>query len=173
MSLSIIVAMTDDRVIGRDNTLPWRLPDDLKRFKAITMGHPIIMGRRTFESIGKPLPGRRNIVVTSGPAIAGVQTATSLANALALCPESEGERFVIGGARLFAEALTAADKIYLTLVHADIPGDVRFPPLNLERDFRVLERTRGASDAQQRLEVEYLTAVRAAKDREPTFHSNV
>jgi len=162
MTLSIIVAMTDDRVIGRDNALPWRLPEDLKRFKTITMGHPIIMGRRTFESIGKPLPGRRNIVVTSRPlAAAGVQTARSLNEALALCPEGEGERFVIGGARMFEEALSRADKIYLTLVHADVPGDVRFPPVNLERDFRVVERSRGAPGGPEPLDVEYVTVVRA------------
>ena len=162
MSLSLIVAMTDDRVIGRENALPWRIPEDLKRFKAITMGHPIIMGRRTFESIGKPLPGRRNIVVTSTmAAIAGVQTAGSLTEALRLCPSSEGERFVIGGARLFADALPLADKLYLTLVHADIAGDVRFPPVDLERDFRVAERRRFRSEGPAALEVEYVTAVRA------------
>lgn len=161
MSLSLIVAMTDDRVIGRDNALPWRIPEDLKRFKAITMGHPLLMGRRTFESIGKPLPGRRNIVVTSTmAAIAGVQTAGSLTEALALCPAAEGERFVIGGARLFAEALPLADKLYLTLVHADIDGDVRFPALDLEREFRVVERSRFRSEGPAALDVEYVTAVR-------------
>lgn len=161
MTLSIIVAMTDARVIGRDNTLPWRIPEDLKRFKAITMGHPIIMGRRTHESIGRPLPGRRNIVVTARAAMGdGIQTAPSLAQALKLCPEGEGERFVIGGARLFGEALGMADKIYLTLVHADIDGDVHFPPIDLERDFRVIERSRGTSDGPQPFDMEYLTAIR-------------
>jgi dihydrofolate reductase len=162
MTLSIIVAMTDARVIGKDNALPWRIPEDLKRFKAITMGHPIIMGRRTFESIGKPLPGRRNIVVTSKARIAeGVETARSLIEALALCPEAEGERFVIGGARLFAEALPLADKIYLTFVHADIKGDVYFPPFNLRRDFQVVVEKVGMSEGPDPLYVEYVTAVRS------------
>lgn len=161
MSLSLIVAMTDDRVIGRDNALPWRIPEDLKRFKAITMGHPIIMGRRTFESIGKPLPGRRNIVVTSTLAAPGIQTAGSLREALDLCPAVEGERFVIGGARLFEDALPLADKLYLTLVHADISGDVRFPAVDLDREFRVVERSRFRSEGPAALDVEYLTAVRA------------
>lgn len=162
MSLSIIVAMTDQRVIGRDNGLPWHLPDDLKRFKAITMGHPIIMGRRTFESIGKPLPGRRNLVVTSKTRVSdGVQTAPTLCEALAMCPEAEGERFVIGGARLFAEALRLSDKLYLTLIHAEIPGDVYFPDFNLERDFRITERTPKTAQGPEGLDIEYLTAVRA------------
>jgi dihydrofolate reductase len=162
MSLSIIVAMTDARVIGKGNALPWRLPDDLRRFRAITMGHPVIMGRRTFESIGRALPGRRNIVVTSRPeAVAGAQTAPTLCEAMALCPESEGEKFVIGGARMFAEALPLADKLYLTLVHADIAGDVYFPPFEMGA-FRVIERARpeAAPAGAAPLDVEYVTAVR-------------
>jgi dihydrofolate reductase len=161
MSLSIIVAMTDHRVIGRDNTLPWRIPEDLKRFKAITMGHPIIMGRRTFESIGKALPGRRNIVVTSRPLQAeGIQTASSLDEALTLCPSSEGERFVIGGARLFEEALPRAKKLYLTLVHADISGDVYFPEVDLKSEFRIVQKNELKSTGPQGLDVEFLTAER-------------
>ena len=161
MTLSIIVAMTDQRVIGRGNQLPWRLPEDLRRFKAITMGHPIIMGRRTFESIGKALPGRRNIVVTSRPLVSpGIQTARDLCEALAFCPEVEGERFVIGGSRLFAEALPRADRIYLTLVHAKIAGDVYFPSFDLDRDFHVEERTGLKSEGPEALDIEFLTATR-------------
>lgn len=167
MTLSIIVAMTDARVIGRDNDLPWKIPEDLKRFKSITMGHPVIMGRRTFDSIGRALPGRRNIVVTSRPlSVEGVQTASSLSAALALCPEKEGERFVIGGARLFEEALGKADKLYLTLVHADVPGDVYFPPFDIAKGFRVTERSAFQSTGPAGLAVEYVTAVR--DPRSPT-----
>ncbi len=162
MTLSIIVAMTDERVIGRDNALPWRLPEDLKRFKAITMGHPIIMGRKTFESIGRPLPGRRNIVVTSQPEPReGLQMAGSLGEALGLCPPEEGECFVIGGARLFAEALPIVDKIYLTLVHARIPGDVYFPEMKLMKDFTVTPEWLGKSAGPGGLMIEFVTAVRA------------
>jgi len=120
-------------VIGRDGRLPWHIPEDLKRFRALTMGHHIIMGRRTWESIGRPLPGRTSVVVTrdrdySAP---GVKVAHSLAEALAACAGDE-EVFVIGGAEIYREALPRADRIYLTEVLADYPGDVRFPALGAE-----------------------------------------
>jgi dihydrofolate reductase len=132
MTLSLIVAMTDERVIGRDNQLPWHLSDDLKRFKKITMGHPIIMGRKTFESIGKPLPGRQNIVVTNNKtyAAAGVTVAHDLCQALAACEQDKNERFVIGGAGLFQAALPMADKLYLHLVPYRQPlQPAPYPPI--------------------------------------------
>jgi dihydrofolate reductase len=149
MTLSLIVAMTDERVIGRDNQLPWHLSDDLKRFKKITMGHPIIMGRKTFESIGKPLPGRQNIVVTNNKtyAAAGVTVAHDLCQALAACEQDKNERFVIGGAGLFQAALPMADKLYLTLIHHPFKGDVFFPEINLNKDFRVTEKTSHQNDS--------------------------
>lgn len=155
--LSIIVAMTDDRVIGKDNTLPWHIPEDLHRFKALTMGHPIIMGRRTFESIGKALPGRTNIVVTSQPlTVPGVLTARSLDEALAL--SSSDETFIIGGSRLFAEALPKADRLYITLIHDKIEGDTYFPTYSLD-DFNVVgnRKVKGTYD------VEYITAQRRVR----------
>ncbi len=159
MTLSLIVAMTDDRVIGRNNQLPWHLSEDLVRFKQITMGHPIIMGRKTYESIGKPLPGRTNIVVTRNPGlkIDGVTVVHGLNEALVL----EGdEKFVIGGAALFAEALPKADKLYLTRIHHKIPGDVLFPEFNLAADFKVIDETHHQSEKGERLKYSFVRAER-------------
>jgi dihydrofolate reductase len=126
--LTLIVARARNGVIGRDGRLPWRLPEDLAFFKRTTMGHPIVMGRRTWESIGRPLPGRRNIVVSrqAGFAVAGAEVAASLAEALRLC-EGGGEVFVIGGAQLYAEALPRADRLIVTEVDADFEGDTHWP----------------------------------------------
>ena len=128
MILSLIVAMAENRVIGRDNQLPWHLPDDLKFFKKHTLGKPVIMGRKTFESIGKPLPNRPNIVISGNPEFQadGCKTTTSLEQALTHCA-GEDEIMIIGGARLFADTLPDANRLYLTLVHASVKGDVLFP----------------------------------------------
>lgn len=124
--VSLIVAVSRNGVIGKDNKLPWHLPEDLKRFKALTMGHPILMGRKTFESIGKPLPGRTNIVITHQKDFAGgTLTAASLDDALKIT-EKEEEVFVIGGAQIFKHALPAADKLYLTLIDREVEGDTFF-----------------------------------------------
>jgi dihydrofolate reductase len=129
MRRSLIVARAHNGVIGRDNALPWRLPADLAFFKRTTMGHPIIMGRRTWQSIGRALPGRRSIVVSRTLAGSGadVVVVPSLADAWQAAAPA-GEAFVIGGARLFAEALPEADRIYLTEVDGDVEGDVSIPP---------------------------------------------
>ena len=126
--LSLIVAMTKNRVIGYENKMPWHLPAELAYFKRITTGHPIIMGRKTFESIGRPLPNRRNIVVSRNANFKapGVELSNSLENALALC--AEDNPFVIGGASLYAEALTLAQRLYITEIDADLVGDTFFPP---------------------------------------------
>ncbi|MBM4180575.1 MAG: dihydrofolate reductase [Betaproteobacteria bacterium] len=126
--LSVIAAMARNRVIGVNNTLPWRLPEDLKHFKALTMGHPIIMGRKTFESIGKPLPGRTTVIVTrdSGYRVEGCLTATSIDAAIAACA-GEPEIFFVGGAELYAQVLPRADRLYLTEIQADYAGDAWFP----------------------------------------------
>lgn len=128
--LSLLVAVAENGVIGRQNDLPWRLPDDLKRFKALSLGKPVIMGRRTYESIGRPLPQRANIVVSRQPglAIEGCIVVGSLDEALAAAREAP-EILVIGGAEIFREALPRANRIYLTRVHADVEGDVHFPAL--------------------------------------------
>ena len=128
MRLSIIAAMARNRVIGRDNRLPWRLPADWRRFKRLTMGHHLIMGRKTFESIGRPLPGRISIVLTGrrSYAPAGVQVAASLEDALRLA-QGDNEVFVGGGAGVYRQTLDLADRMYLTLLPDDFDGDTYFP----------------------------------------------
>jgi len=130
MKLSIIVAVADNGVIGSGNQLPWRLPDDLKRFKALSMGKPIVMGRKTYDSIGKPLPGRLNIVVSrrGDLAIPGCTVVSSLAAGIAAAGDV-AEIVIIGGADIYRQVLPRVQTIHLTRVHAPIPGDVYFPEL--------------------------------------------
>lgn len=130
--LSLIVAMDRNQVIGKDNRLPWHIPEDLKRFKALTMGHPIVMGRKTFESIGRVLPGRTNIVVSRRldyVAPAGVTVVHSIPAALREAGKAE-EVFVIGGRELYDYALQVADRLHVTEVDGTFDGDTRFPPLD-------------------------------------------
>ena len=124
--ISLIVAASRNGVIGANNRLPWHLPADLKRFKQLTMGHPILMGRKTFESIGTPLPGRTNLVITRQKdyQCCGATAAHSLEEALLIC-DRESEIFVIGGAEIFRQALPFADRIYLTRIEKDFEGDTR------------------------------------------------
>lgn len=126
--ITLVAAMAKNRVIGANNTLPWRLPEDLRHFKALTMGHPVIMGRKTFESIGKALPGRTNIVVTRSPAFAaeGCIIVDSPASALATCGGG-GEAFVIGGAEMYRALLDRADCMHLTEIGCEFDGDAWFP----------------------------------------------
>lgn len=126
MKLAIIAAIARNRVIGKTGTLPWYIPEDLKRFKRLTAGHTILMGRRTFESIGKPLPNRRNVVVSSHE-IPGLETYPSVETALEALKDQE-RVFVIGGATLYAQLLERADELYLTLVNREVEGDTLFPP---------------------------------------------
>lgn len=128
MIVSLVVAMARNRVIGRDNALPWRLPADLAYFRKVTMGHPIVMGRRTYESIGRPLPGRHNIVVSRNRAFQapGCTVVGSLEEAWRAAGDTD-EVCVIGGTSLFRETLPVADRIHLTEVEADVEGDTYFP----------------------------------------------
>lgn len=130
--LALIVAMSLDRTIGRDGGLPWHLPEDLRRFRRLTLGHAVIMGRRTHESIGRCLPGRRNIVLTRHPerVLEGAEAAPSLEAALALAWETDDEPWVIGGAEVYRAALPLATRIELTELLRTVPGDVFFPPLD-------------------------------------------
>jgi dihydrofolate reductase len=144
--IAMIVAMAENRVIGRNNQLPWYLPNDLKYFKAVTMGKPIIMGRKTYESIGKPLPGRTNIVVTTQPEFTaeGVKVAHSVDEALTLAQsvaivDGAEEVMIIGGAQLYAEMLGSVERLYLTQVHSEVEGDAQFPELDLS-PWKVLSR---------------------------------
>lgn len=129
--VSLIVAMAENRVIGRDGGLPWRLPDDLKRFKQLTIDHTVIMGRKTFDEVKQPLANRRNVVITRNRAWRphGVTVVPSLSEALAL-GATEREVFVIGGGEIFRESLPIADRLYLTVVHATVEGDTYFPPFD-------------------------------------------
>ena len=132
---SLIVAMDEKRGIGKAGKLPWRLSSDLRRFRELTMGHHLIVGRKTFESIGKPLPGRQMIVVTrnAGFKPEGCLLAGSVQDALSLAQRrGETEVFVIGGAEIYTQTLDAADRIYLTQVHAEVDADTFFPDLNHE-----------------------------------------
>lgn len=138
--ISLVVAMAENRVIGRENRLPWHLPQDLKHFKSITTGHPVIMGRKTFESIGRALPNRINIVITrKGDWSAdGVIVCHDVEEALRLANrEAEaigvGELMVIGGANLYDQLLPRAYRLYLTLVHAEVEGDALFPDFNRQQ----------------------------------------
>lgn len=129
--ISVIVAVAQNGVIGADNKLIWHIPEDLKRFKAITSGHPVVMGRKTFESLGRPLPNRTNVVVTRNPHYfaEGVTIADSLGEAIGMFPNSE-EVFIIGGAEVYRQAMDIADRFYLTEVYADYEGDTHYPEWN-------------------------------------------
>jgi dihydrofolate reductase len=129
MKLSLLVAMAENRVIGRDGELPWHLPADLRHFKKLTLDRAILMGRRTWESIGRPLPKRRSVVLSRRPGYeaVGAEVVPGLDEALELVAQDD-EVFVIGGAELFADALARAERLYLTRVHAEVEGDVLMPP---------------------------------------------
>jgi dihydrofolate reductase len=133
MHVSIIVAVAENGVIGSDGKLPWHLSDDLRRFREFTVGHTIVMGRRTWESIGRPLPGRRTIVVSRQPGYGvdadGVTVATSLDEALQIAEAAgDSEVFIVGGAELYREAIPHADRLHITRVHTKVDGDTLFPP---------------------------------------------
>ncbi|AKQ44898.1 hypothetical protein TH63_03505 [Rufibacter radiotolerans] len=133
--IGIVVAISENRVIGKDNQLIWHLPEDLKHFKKLTMGHPMIMGRKTFEAIGKPLPGRTTVIVTRQPeyqAPEGGLVATSLEEALQQSLALDEQVLVIGGGEIYQQALPLAEVVYLTLVHESFDGDVFFPELDTE-----------------------------------------
>ncbi len=132
MSISLIVAAAENNAIGKDNALLWHLSADLKRFKALTTGHPVIMGRKTFESIGKPLPNRRNIVISrSVPAIEGCEVVVSVDEALALVKSGE-EAFIIGGGSIYKALWDKADRLYLTSVKTALEGDTFIPEVKLD-----------------------------------------
>ncbi len=156
--ISIVAAMARNRVIGIDNRLPWHLPDDLKHFKALTLGHHIVMGRKTYESIGRPLPGRTTVIVSRDPAYRadGCLSAGSIDAAIALC-QGDDEVFFVGGANLYAQVLPRADRLYLTEIDGDYPGDAFFPRF-APADWRIAGRDRRTSP--DGLAYAYVTYVR-------------
>lgn len=147
MKISLIAAMADNGVIGIDNGLPWDLPADMKWFRRHTLGKPVLMGRKTFDSIGRPLPQRRNIVVSreAGLTLPGCEVVQSIDAALQLCAD-EAEVMVIGGASFYAQMLPLADRLYLTRVHAQVEGDAWFPDIDADQ-WREIERIDHPADA--------------------------
>jgi dihydrofolate reductase len=157
MRISIVVIVAENGAIGKDNALLWRLPDDMKHFKTITMGKPIVMGRKTFDSVGRSLPGRFNIVVSrqANLTIPGCVVVDSLSDAIQAArtqhahqSQEPAEIMIIGGAEIYRQALPLANTIYLTQVHASVPGDVYFPalPSLLESRWQVIQREDHAAD---------------------------
>ena len=142
--------MAKNRVIGANGAIPWHLPEELKRFKRLTLGHHLVMGRRTWESIGRPLPGRTSVVVTRqrGFLAPGAKVVHSLDEAIAACG-TDVEIFVIGGAELYAQALPRAARLYLTTVEADVPGDTRMPEYSVG-DWREISAESFPADARHR-----------------------
>ena len=157
--VSLIAALDRKRGIGKGGALPWHLPADLARFKSLTMGHPVIMGRKTHASIGKALPGRRNIVVTGDPAFhgLGIERVHSLDEALQVA--GDGEVFVIGGAAIYRAALLKAHRLYLTKIDGEFGADVFFPEFD-ESAWRVIERTPSAADARNAFACEFIVLER-------------
>jgi dihydrofolate reductase len=158
--LSIIVAVAKNSVIGINNTLPWHLPEDLKRFRALTMGHHIIMGRKTYDSLGRLLPGRTTVIVTRNTdyKVEGALIAHSLQDAIALC-KADDEAFLIGGAELYQEGLKLSNKLYITEIDLDVAGDAYFPEYSSDA---WLESSREAHVSEQGLAFNYVTYVRKA-----------
>ncbi|PPC96166.1 dihydrofolate reductase [Methylotenera mobilis] len=156
--LSIIVAVAHDGVIGVNNTLPWHLPEDLKRFRALTMGHHIIMGRKTYDSLGRLLPGRTTVIVTRNEnyKVEGALVAHSLEAAIALCEDDE-EVFLIGGAELYQAGLKLAHKLYITEIELDVAGDAFFPKL-VSTEWQETERE--AHTSEKGLKFSYVTYLR-------------
>lgn len=159
--IALIAAMAHHRVLGKDNKMPWHLPADLAYFKKVTFGKPIVMGRKTFDSLGRPLPGRRNIVITrqKNLSIPGVECLNSLEQALDLL-KNEAEIMIIGGATIFEQALPIADELYLTYIDLDCEGDTFFPEFN-EQDFIIASQEAHKRDEKNKFDYQFLHLTRA------------
>lgn len=168
MKIEFVVAMAQNRVIGRDGGLPWHLPEDLRHFRTITMGHPVLMGRLTWLSIGRALPGRLNIVLSTSPDLAlpeGVQQVRDLATALAVAEAAgTGRCMVIGGAGVYAATLAVADVIHLTEIDLEAEGDTFFPELS-PGEWHELARVEGPPDSPSGLRFRYITLERRDSSR--------
>lgn len=152
----MIVAHADNRIIGKDNNMPWHLPADLAYFKKTTLGKPIIMGRKTFESIGRPLPGRQNIVISRDQNYRadGVDSATSVEQALLLAGEVD-EVMVIGGGAIYSHCLPLANRLYITHIKADIDGDTQFPEYNTVEDWQLTSSVKLSADDKNSFDVDF------------------
>jgi dihydrofolate reductase len=161
MRIALIVAMAENGVIGCNNQLPWHIPADLRHFRTLTMGKPIIMGRKTYESIGRPLPGRDNIVITADSLYEadGCQVVHSIDQALAAAGSCQ-EAMIIGGANLYRQTLEKADRLYLTLVKAEPQGDTWFPEIELQQ-WREVERETHEADGNNEYDYDFVVLDRA------------
>jgi len=160
MIVSIVVAIAENHAIGKDNQLLWHLPKDLKHFKEITSGGTVIMGRKTYDSVGKPLPNRRNIIITRQQIeIAGCEVVNSLQAGLDLCREHK-EVFIVGGAEIYKQAMPLTDKIYLTIVHESFEADTYFPEISKDI-WKETERTDHEADEKNPLSFSFITFERA------------
>mgnify|MGYP003288763180 FL=1 len=158
--ISIIVACSENNVIGKDNGLIWRLSNDLKRFKALTTGHAIVMGRKTFESIGRPLPNRRNIILSKNlEAMDGCEIMRSADEVQELAKSTDEEFFIIGGGQVYEQFLPFADKLYLTLVHTEAEGDTFFPALNRD-EWTEVARESFKADEKNEFDYEFVDYLR-------------
>ncbi|RYM05688.1 dihydrofolate reductase [Sporolactobacillus sp. THM7-7] len=162
--ISFLVAMDRNRLIGRENTLPWHLPADLRYFKKVTIGHPVIMGRKTFQSIGKPLPGRTNVVLTRDRRFAYEDVAVyhSVNDFLTSGMAFGQECFVIGGSQIYASFLPYTDRLYITLIHAEFEGDTYFTGFK-EEVWRLVSKTPGTLDKKNRFPHDFLIYERAGR----------
>jgi dihydrofolate reductase len=165
MRLSIIAALSSNNVIGRNNDLPWHLSSDLKRLKALTMGHHMIMGRRTYDSIGRPLPGRTFVVITHNPSFRpeGVQVVHTLEEAIQIAVHAgDEEPFIAGGAQIFEQAIHRADRMYLTRVHAELDGDAFFPDFDDVSEWQLTDSEHFEADEKNDYPYSFLTYDRMA-----------
>ena len=156
MTVSIVVAISENHVIGKNNKLLWHLPKDLKHFKDITTGHTVIMGRKTYDSVGKPLPNRRNIIITrQAITIAGCEVVSSIEVALELC-KVENEVFIVGGAEIYKLALHLTDRIYITIIHQNFEGDTNFPEID-KFEWKEVSREDFEPDEKNKLPFSFIT----------------
>jgi dihydrofolate reductase len=170
MTLSIIVAVANNNVMGRDNTLPWHMPSDLKRFKQLTMGHHILMGRKTFDEIKKPLPGRTNVVITRNVDFnpEGVAIARSVEEAISKAEASgDSEIFIIGGADIIRQILHLADRMYLTRVHTEPAGDTFFPDFDDVNEWKLVDVEHYEADEKNPHPYSFLTYERGSTPELP------
>jgi dihydrofolate reductase len=165
MTISIIAALADNNVIGRNNALPWHLPADLKRLKQTTMGHHVIMGRKTFDSVGKPLPGRVNVVVTHNVDFTpdGVAIARSVEEAISKAEAAgDDEIFILGGAEIFRQSIHRANRMYLTRVHTEPEGDTFFPEFDDVNEWKLVDAEHFEADEKNRYPYSFLTYERSS-----------
>ncbi|GHH98284.1 dihydrofolate reductase [Neobacillus kokaensis] len=163
--ISFIVAMDENRVIGRNNQLPWHLPEDLKFFKRTTMGRPIAMGRKTHESIGRPLPGRENLIITrqKGYQAEGCRVFDTMDDFISYCREQDEEIFVIGGAEIFKETFAYVDRLYITLIHHQFEGDTFFPEFDYH-EWKLVSSEPGIKDEKNPYVYEFQTYERKVRE---------